>query len=259
MKKPRTQISVKIALISVATLGLSACVPHLSQQQCQSMNWYQVGYQDGSQGRNQRDLSSDIQDCARFKLTVNTGQYQKGWQVGVRQYCQPQTAYNMGVNGAPYNDICPSDLAGKFNQAYRSGLRKFCVPATGYNIGRAGQPMPNFCASDQVTAFRNAYASGYRVFSTTRDIQSQIDDINGQISDLNNQIQNRQNNIAAQQRKLVVNKNPQGQPYSPAERQLILMKIDQDRRDIRRMQRQIQDRQDQINQLRAQLTDVQSG
>ncbi|WP_423062415.1 DUF2799 domain-containing protein [Candidiatus Paracoxiella cheracis] len=247
-----------IALVFLGTFGLSACVPHLTQQQCQSMNWYQLGYEDGNQGKLQRDLSRDIKDCARFQLTVNTLQYRNGWAAGVRQFCRPQTAYQLGTNGSSYNNICPADLAGAFNRAYKRGLRKFCVPNTGYNIGRAGQPMPGFCAPDQVNAFRNAYLAGLRVHNTIGDIKGQINNLNGQIGDLNNRIQNRRHDIERINRKLVRNTNPQGKPYTPAERELLLINIQQDRRDIRRFRNQISDIQEQINHLQLRLNRVES-
>ncbi|MCH9769541.1 MAG: DUF2799 domain-containing protein [Gammaproteobacteria bacterium] len=258
MEKLNLSKSYKIILTILALAGLSACVPHLNKQQCLSMNWYSMGYEDGSQGKYQRDLSKDIQDCARFKLTVNTVKYHRGWQAGVRQFCQPNTAYNLGVNGATYNNICPRDLAAKFNRAYRHGLRKFCVPPTGYNIGRAGKPLPDFCAPDQVVAFRNAYADGRRIFITLQNIQNQINDLNGQIGDLNNQIGGRQNDIHHLQHRLVRNKKPNGKPYSGAERELILLQIRDDRSSINGLQGRIEDLQDQINHLRDQQSRVQS-
>ena len=64
-------------LIAVASV-LTGCIPHLNKQQCETMDWHQVGFTDGSQGKSQRDLSPDIQDCAKFQLTVNTKEYARG-------------------------------------------------------------------------------------------------------------------------------------------------------------------------------------
>ena len=145
------------------------------------MNWYQVGFTDGSLAKNQRDLSRDIRDCAKFKLKVSTQQYAKGWRAGTRQYCQPNTAYQLGVNGRTYNHICPADLRGPFNQAWHRGLRRYCIPSTGYQLGQAGHSMPGFCGGGQIVAFRTAYQRGYTLYLKTRDVQSQVNNTNRQI------------------------------------------------------------------------------
>ena len=95
---------------------LVACVPHLNKQQCQSMNWYQVGYSDGTQGKLQRDLSQAIEDCAKFNLTVDTKRYTDGWRSGTRQFCHPSRAYQLGVTGSTFNHVCPSGLAAECDQ-----------------------------------------------------------------------------------------------------------------------------------------------
>lgn len=193
-----------VALLSIVGVvaGLSGCVPHLSREQCLSMNWYQIGFQDGSHGLNQRDLQKDIQDCAQFQLSVDQKGYLRGWQAGVRHYCQPAIAYRLGTSGQYYNDICPSDLAPKFKQAWRRGLVKYCVPDTAYNLGRAGKPMPAFCAPDTNVKFRNAYDDGRRVYSTISGTQAELNKVNSQIADLNNQIKAKQDDIKSWQNTL---------------------------------------------------------
>ena len=249
MKTCRIRFARCMILIAVSLL-FSACTPHLSKQQCESINWYQLGYQDGSQGKYQRNLTKDIQDCAQYKLQVNAPAYRRGWQAGVKAFCTPNTAYNLGVNGATYNNICPASSIKAFASAYRRGLRKFCVPATAYNIGRAGKPMPGFCAPDQVVSFRNAYVAGRRVYLTISDIDSQINELNSQIAGYNNQIAAAQSDIDRLQARLVRNKDRHGKPYSSAKRELLLIQVNQDRQTIGRLHQRINRSLAQIDRLR---------
>ena len=191
-----------IGSVVTIALSLSACMPHLNKQQCQNMNWYQVGFTDGSQAKNQRDLSRDIKDCAKFKLDVNTKQYTKGWRAGTRQYCQPNTAYQLGANGKTYNHICPAGLSNAFNQAWHRGLRRYCVPTTGYSLGHAGRPMPGFCSGGQIVAFRRAYQRGLNLFMQTRDAQAQVNSTTKQIAGTRHQIQAKRNQIASLQNQI---------------------------------------------------------
>jgi len=192
----------KPVLLGIGALVLAGCAQHLSQKQCKAMNWYQVAYQDGSQGLYQRSLAKDIQDCAKYKLTVDTKAYARGWHAGTRAYCKPSTAYNLGVNGMNYNKVCPSNLVKSFNHSWRRGLRKYCVAGTGYNLGRAGKPMPGFCAPSQVNAFRNAYNTGLREYQQVANLSGQLRSVNAQIADAQNQMQAQRNNINVWRNKL---------------------------------------------------------
>lgn len=238
-----SRMGIKYALLTTGIALTAGCVPHLSQQQCVNMDWYQVGYNDGNQGQFQRDLNSSIQDCARFKLSVDTAAYSRGWRKGARAYCNTSNAYQLGVNGSTYNHICPANLAGRFDRAWQRGLRKYCVPATGYNLGRKGAGFPNFCAPDQVNRFRNAYDQGKQVYDSIQAINSQISSINSQISDLNNQINDKQSQIDNINMNLNSGTNKWGEPLT---------------REMRRnMHYQIRDLNRQIMQIRDQISDLQ--
>lgn len=248
--KPFTVLS-RLTIAGCAALALTACVPHLTKQQCLTINWYQMGYADGQQGRNPRNLQQDIQDCAKFKIPVNTPAYQRGWRAGVRVYCRPNNAYNMGVNGKTYNHICPSNMASRFDRAWHRGLRKYCIPATGYNLGRSGAAMPNFCAPDQVNRFRNAYTSGRRIYSAISSTQAEINAVNSQINTANQKIQDDQNDINRWQN--VLTSGTAKNPISWQTRRQAYESIRQDRYDIRRQQRLIQDLESHRNFLQLQL------
>ncbi len=83
-----------LAALSALSL-LAGCASHLSQQQCLTTNWQEVGFNDGSEGQAQRDLSGAIQDCQKFQVTVDTSGYQRGWLAGMRKYCVP--SYDQGA------------------------------------------------------------------------------------------------------------------------------------------------------------------
>ncbi len=231
------------AVIAAAAF-LGGCVPHLSQQQCVNMNWYQVGYNDAQKGNFQRNLDKAISDCAKFKLTVNASAYLRGWKAGARVFCKPANGYQLGVNGATYNNICPADLSANFSKSWHRGLRKFCTPDTGYNLGRKGAKFPNFCATDQVGAFRNSYDEGRHLYNTVQTIVGEVSAVNNQINGLNGQIDNKQNQINDLNSNLDSRTNDSGQHLSHADRRSIGY--------------QIRDLNDQIMQIRDQISRLQS-
>lgn len=239
--------TLAIVLICSPMLLTLGCASHLSQEQCANMNWNQAGYLDGSQGNNQRDLSKDAQDCAKYGIRINDQGYEKGYRRGVRQYCQPGTAYNLGAKGQNYNNICPADLATPFNNAWRRGLRLYCVPTTGYNLGRSGADLPTFCAADQVGAFSNAYQDGRRIFERTAQLKSAVDNDSQQITDLERQIDEKQHAIKRANHRINSNDTPNEQKNNLREQirgyrhdiQELEDRISEARRDQRHYQRQL--------------------
>ncbi|OGT22710.1 MAG: hypothetical protein A3C55_03760 [Gammaproteobacteria bacterium RIFCSPHIGHO2_02_FULL_42_13] len=122
----------KLLLLSFAFL-LAGCVNHLTQQECQTMNWYNEGVIDGAAGKNPRDLSQSEQDCLKFKIN-NAGVYTRGWEAGIKQYCTPTRDEGVidGRNGAPKNKI--KAIRGDFCTAAGSPL-KFNTYLGGYTHG----------------------------------------------------------------------------------------------------------------------------
>lgn len=208
--------TLRLGLVILSGLWLSACGSHLNQQQCASMNWYQVGYNDGAAGNYQQDLHNAMQDCAKFGMTVDATRYQKGWQAGVKQFCQPEQAEQLGIRGQTYNPVCPSHLSAAFDQAWRRGLHRYCIPSTGYNLGRQGAAFPDFCAPDQAVKFRNAYDDGYRIYSA-------IQGLNQDIGNINNDLDRNQRQVHKQQRQIDDINQQLKNPVLPADQRQTLM------------------------------------
>ncbi len=236
--------SMKFGLVVLGSLFLSACASHLNQQQCASMNWYQVGYNDGVAGQYQQDLHTAIQDCAKFGMTVDATRYQQGWQAGVKQFCQPEQAEQLGTRGQTYNPVCPANLSAAFDQAWRHGLRRYCIPSSGYNLGRQGAAYPDFCAPDQVVKFRNAYDDGYRIYNA-------IQGLNQDINNLNSDLDRYQRQVHKQQRQIDDINQQLKNPSLPADQRQMLM---QQARELNTSNLQLRD---QISRLEGQRVRLQ--
>lgn len=192
----------KLTIFIASLSALAACTPHLSKNQCIATNWYQLGFADGSAGQAKRDLAKDVSDCARFNIEVNVKPYASGWRKGVREFCSPDNAYQLGVRGQANPQLCPADLSKQFARSWRRGIRKYCVPQTGYNLGRNGQGLPQFCPPGQFVAFNNAYQDGKRVFKREQSLKSQIATVSSSISSNNYDIDNNNRKIDDLNRQL---------------------------------------------------------
>lgn len=157
-------------------IGLTSCASHLSLEQCQTMNWSNVGYQDAIIGKMPRDLSGAIKDCQKFNLTVNTELYAKGWQNGAKQYCTPARTTGIldGEAGSPANKINERmplcDRANihlnlkNYRPGYHEGLRRYCTYENGENIARQGLALPDVCTPELKNKFTQGWSSGAREY-----------------------------------------------------------------------------------------------
>lgn len=161
-------LSTVIASLSL----LQGCVQHLSQAQCMTTNWYQVGMGDGAQGQAPRNLQSSIQDCLKFQIIVDPNVYMKGYRQGLKQYCNPTYELGMadGAAGKPLTVIlarqglCMSNQIhfdySHYQQGRAKGLISFCTYQNGQQIGAGGSVAPDVCPPNLRAQFMSGWQSG---------------------------------------------------------------------------------------------------
>ncbi len=107
-------------LLSLGTLLLGACAT-MDEDECRTVDWRTVGYEDGVAGQPGDRIGTYRRDCAEHGVTPDLDAYLAGRSAGLREYCQPHNGYRAGVNGNAYYDTCPADLAPAFEHAYETG------------------------------------------------------------------------------------------------------------------------------------------
>lgn len=242
------------ATVILSAMTLAGCMPHLTREQCLSMNWKQIGFSDGAQGHGIRDLTQDIQDCAKFKLSVNQRGYRRGWNEGIRGYCRPSMGYKTGSAGQNLNTLCPSDLMPRFEQQWKRGIRTYCTPDTGYSLGRNGHSLPSFCPADLARAFTNAYMSGHRIHDLQASLQSQVNSANDEINQLKDQINDKNNDITKWQD--VLNQHTNDHKADRFNRRMARDNIRDDQRDIDNLNHDLDRTTAHRDYLQNQLTHV---
>lgn len=75
----------RIALLFAMFALLSGC-SSMSPEQCQTADWYRVGYQDGRSGNNPNILYEYIKDCREAGVTPNHVEWQDGFDKGTILY-----------------------------------------------------------------------------------------------------------------------------------------------------------------------------
>ena len=103
-----------------ALLGASGCAT-MDENECLTVDWRTVGYEDGAAGYLGERIGLHRKACAKHGVTPNLGEYQLGRDAGLREYCVPATGFRIGSQGYNYNGVCPPELDDQFVSAFESG------------------------------------------------------------------------------------------------------------------------------------------
>ena len=117
---------MNIRIVLVALFAMQGCAT-MSQEECETGDWYAIGYEDGAQGRNAERIGKYRKACADHNITPDLGAYQDGRKEGLREFCQPHTGFAAGRRGYSYSGICPADLEPAFVAAYQEGRHLYSL------------------------------------------------------------------------------------------------------------------------------------
>jgi hypothetical protein len=110
-----------LPLFIITMAGLQGC-GSLPRDECQTADWYTIGYQDGRQGRPETDR---LAICAKRDMPAQIASYNQGRGDGLKQFCSPRNGFRLGLEGAQYNSACPAGAEQQFLPAYEQGKEIF--------------------------------------------------------------------------------------------------------------------------------------
>ncbi len=107
---------MKSCLLILATLvALTGCSS--SVLLTEKSDWYSIGYRDGLKGHTSRSYK-DLAEYGQFNLI----DYDQGYLAGVKEYCDPSFAYQIGLSGSYYEGVCEGmPEAQKFRMEWHRG------------------------------------------------------------------------------------------------------------------------------------------
>ena len=120
MRRFIQRLSSSMAIIGSISL-LSGCAT-LSKQECLIGDWQAIGYNDGVAGYQSDRLASHAKACAKASVAPDYQAWERGRQLGLKQYCITDNAYNLGRRGRKLNNVCPVAIASNLQQANQRGL-----------------------------------------------------------------------------------------------------------------------------------------
>ena len=119
---PRQLLSASVALILV----LSGC-SSMSKNECLTVDWRTVGYEDGVDGYPADRIAIHRKACAKYGVSTDLALYQQGREQGLQEFCKPANGYRVGARGGSYPSVCPATLEPAFAAAFDSGHQLYVL------------------------------------------------------------------------------------------------------------------------------------
>ncbi len=108
----------------IAALALVAALAgceSLTDAECQSADWYQIGVRDGSEGRAPDFVEAHQRACASAGIAPDVSRWMEGRERGLRLYCTPAKAYQVGRGGGSVRPGCTPAEMQALSAAYQKG------------------------------------------------------------------------------------------------------------------------------------------
>lgn len=108
------------AALCLGAMTLNGCAT-LSEGQCRTVDWYELGNQDGGNGMARTRLNRHQKACAEYGIRPRSDAYYSGRKAGLKRYCTARNGFREGRAGHAYRGVCPGHLENDFLDGYRMG------------------------------------------------------------------------------------------------------------------------------------------
>lgn len=113
--------------VAVAAVAWLAGCASLSESQCVAGDWAGIGFRDGAAGRPETQIVRHAEACAGVGVQPDAVAWRAGREQGLRRYCTPDNAYEVGRRGEALRDVCPWAERVELERANERGLRYWQV------------------------------------------------------------------------------------------------------------------------------------
>src|SRR5699024_5681906 len=108
----------------ITVIAMSGCAT-MTESECATADWHEVGYKDGSYGKTRAYKEERRTDCAKSVYALEEKKYQAGQEQRIVQYCTAENGRSEGLKGHPYLDACPAQFERDFLTQYKAAKRVY--------------------------------------------------------------------------------------------------------------------------------------
>lgn len=113
--------------IAALCIGLAVSCAELGKEACEQGDWLSIGQRDGSRGRSADVIARHAETCADHGFAVDAAAWEQGRQQGLQVFCTPQSQYQAGRDGRPFNAICAQENLPQHRDAYEKGRQYYTL------------------------------------------------------------------------------------------------------------------------------------
>lgn len=151
-------------LLIFTFLITASCSNYFTRKGCEKVNWFQHAHDVAMRGQRLEE-DNRLKQCEKAETDINSAELDRGFKLGMENYCKPDTAHTKGANGDSYNyDFCDSNMMNKLRARFSEGLKKFCSPDFAYSFASKGGVYKEQCPKDMEGAYLPKYRKGRQVF-----------------------------------------------------------------------------------------------
>jgi hypothetical protein len=113
--------TMALVLLGLVCIGNMSGCASISKERCQRGDWNKIGYEDGLKGYPASRIDEHSEECRKYNVALNAGQYNAGRARGLQSYCTAAHGYKVGLSGARYYNVCTGNAGVAFVNAYQTG------------------------------------------------------------------------------------------------------------------------------------------
>ena len=117
---------LKFVVFTTIILLLSNCA-NMSESDCLTADWQIIGFEDGSDGKNESSISTHRKECSEHGVTPNLSAYRNGHFEGSKRFCTTNNGFSRGHNGKSYNRSCPQQFEAAFLTGFSDGQSLYAL------------------------------------------------------------------------------------------------------------------------------------
>jgi len=150
----------------VLSLFVFACASKLKKQ-CENTNWFEHGASVAKLGQ-RLDQDTFIQQCKKEKAPFDHSAADKGFKVGMNEYCNDSYSFIVGKRGDFLNlDLCDTALHKSMSMKHEEGVKEFCKKDNGFSFGATGKKYNDICPQNLENTFLVEYKKGRKTYIET--------------------------------------------------------------------------------------------
>lgn len=160
--KKKSNVSFNVLTLTVLSSFLFSCTSYFVRKECESMNWYQTGYDIALRGER---ISNDskVNECRKVEAEISESQLDTGFKAGMSRYCMPDTVFQTGKSGELFNaEFCDSSNMSLLQKKHAEGNKAYC--SDGYTAGISGKKYKNVCSAELEKGFMPTYRTGRKKY-----------------------------------------------------------------------------------------------